>query len=191
MILSIVIPFCDSDYQFLDRAVSSIKEHVKFDDYEIIAVDNREKEKAPISIDGVNIVSKGYNLGCFDGRRFGVQHSQGKFIWNFDVDDKMVGDLFRDDIADDADVIQMFYVSNVGLRYDKLMLPLAYGFNVWSRLYKANIVKDFYNKIDRPIKVFIREDKLLFDAVCKVAHLWKYIPRVIYEYNYKKRLLKY
>ena len=97
----------------------------------------------------------------------------------------MVGDLFRDDIADDADVIQMFYISNVGLRYDKLMLPLAYGFNVWSRLYKANIVKDFYNKIDRPIKVFIREDKLLFDAVCKVAHSWKYIPRVIYEYNYK------
>ena len=42
MILSIVIPFCDNDYQFLDRAVSSIKEHVKFDDYEIIAVFQRD-----------------------------------------------------------------------------------------------------------------------------------------------------
>lgn len=185
MILSVVIPFCDSDYQFLDGAIRSIKEHIKFDDYEIIAVDNREKEKAPISIDGVNIVSKGYNLGCFDGRRFGVSYSQGIFIWNFDVDDLMVGDLYREDIKEDADVMQMYYVYNTGPRYDKKMLPVAYGVNVWSRLYKAEIVKNFYAKLEKPIKIFMREDSLLFDAVYGTAKVWKYIPKVIYEYNFK------
>jgi hypothetical protein len=185
MILSVVIPFCDNDYQFLNGAVSSIKEHIKFDDYEIIVVDNREKEKSTINIEGVKIISAGSNLKCFEGRRLGVQNSQGKFIWNFDVDDKMIGDIFIEDIKEDADVIQMFYIYNNGIRFDKKMFPFAYGFNVWSRLYKADIVKDFYSKLERPIRVLMREDKLLFDAVCKSAHYWKYIPRVIYEYNYK------
>ena len=185
MILSIVIPFCDSDYQFLDGAVNSIKKHVKFDDYEIIAVDNREKEKSTISIEDVKIVSKGYNLGCFEGRKFGVQNSQGKFIWNFDVDDLMVGDLLREDIKEDADVLQMFYIYNTGQRHDKKMLPVEYGINVWSRLYKAEILKNFYSKLERPVNIFLREDLILFDVVRKNARVWKYIPKVIYEYNFK------
>jgi len=185
MILSIVIPFCDSDYQFLDGAVNSIKKHVKFDDYEIIAVDNREKEKSIINIEDVKIVSKGYNLGCFEGRKFGVQNSQGKFIWNFDVDDLMVGDLLREDIKEDADVLQMFYIYNTGQRHDKKMLPVEYGINVWSRLYKAEILKNFYSKLERPVNIFLREDLILFDVVRKNARVWKYIPKVIYEYNFK------
>ena len=56
MILSIVIPFCDNDYQFLDGAINSIKKHIKFDDYEIIAVDNREKEKSAINIKNEKIM---------------------------------------------------------------------------------------------------------------------------------------
>ena len=185
MILSIVIPFCDNDYQFLDGAINSIKKHVKFDDYEIIAVDNREKEKSAINIKDIKIVSKGYNIGCFEGRKFGVQNSQGKFIWNFDVDDLMIGDLFREDIKEDADVLQMFYIYNTGQRYDKKMFPIEYGINVWSRLYKAEIVKNFYAKLERPVNIFLREDLILFDAVCKSARVWKYIPKVIYEYNFK------
>jgi hypothetical protein len=192
MILSIVIPFCDNDYQFLDRAVSSIKEHVKFDDYEIVAVDNREKDKSQININNVKIVSSGHNLGCFDGRRFGVSYSQGIFIWNFDVDDLMVGDLYREDIKEDADVMQMYYIYNTGPRYDQKMLPVSYGVNVWSRLYKAEIVKNFYAKLEKPIKIFMREDSLLFDAVYRTAKVWKYIPKVIYEYNFKNaRFNKY
>lgn len=185
MILSIVIPFCDNDYQFLDGAVSSIKKHVKFDDYEIIAVDNREKDKSLINISNVKVVSKGYNLGCFDGRRFGVSYSQGTFIWNFDADDLMIGDLYREDIKEDADVMQMYYAYNTGTKCDQKMFPIAYGVNVWSRLYKAEIVKNFYAKLEKPIKIFMREDSLLFDAVCGTAKVWKYIPKVIYEYNFK------
>ena len=185
MVLSVVIPFCDKDFQFLERAVSSIKRHVKFNDYEIITVDNREKEKRQVAISGVKVISKGYNLDCFDARRFGAQHSQGDFIWNFDADDLMVGDLYRKDIKDGADAIQMFYAYNNGVKFNRRMLPVAYGANVWSRLYRADIVKDFYAKLEKPVKVFLMEDKLLFDAVCKAARLWWYVPRIVYEYNYK------
>ena len=92
MLLSVVILFTDHDYMLLDRAVNSIKEHIKFSDYEIIAVDNREKKEISINIEGVKIVTQNKNLYTFEGRRFGFNNSSGDFIWNFDTDDRMVGE---------------------------------------------------------------------------------------------------
>ena len=185
-IVSVVILFCDDDSSFLERAVSSIKEHIKFSDYEIIAVDNREKDKTPISIEGVKFISKGYNLNCFEGRRFGFENSRGQYIWNFDVDDLMIGDLLKEDIKLGYDFLQMFYENRCAsgvYHLEKKHLPRGYGWNVWSRLYSRNILEKVYSKIDKPVNVFSFEDKILFDFVNSMNPTYEYIEKYIYEYN--------
>lgn len=184
--LTIIILFCDNDYQYLDRAVSSIKEHIKFNDYEIIAVDNREKEKTPINIEGVRVISKGYNLNCFEGRRFGFENSNGEYIWNFDVDDLMVGDLYLEDFKNKVDFYQIFYRCDKSTGYaqfQKKHLPRGYGWNVWTRFYSAELLKKVYSKIDKPVNVFMFEDRILFDFVSSFKPTYDYIERTIYEYN--------
>jgi glycosyltransferase involved in cell wall biosynthesis len=166
--------------------VSSIKEHIKFDDYEIIAVDNREKEKSPINIENVKIVSAGNNLGMFEGRRFGFKYTQGKFVWNFDVDDLAIGDLYLEDFKD-VDFIQTYYLYNPESNRKALLdkhLPSAYGANVWSRYYSRNILEKAYGLLNKPVIVPIFEDRLLFDLVNSFKPTYDYIERPIYQYNY-------
>lgn len=184
--LSVIILFCDEDSSFLERAISSIRQHIKFSNYEIIAVDNRERDKMPINIDGVKFISKGYNLNCFEGRRFGFENSNGKYIWNFDVDDLMVEDLFEEDIKLGYDFLQMFYTYNKGSGYvplSKKHLPRCYGWNVWSRLYNRNILQKVYSKIEKPVNVFMFEDRILFDFINSMKPTYEYIEKHIYEYN--------
>ena len=184
--LTVVILFCDDDYMLLDKAVSSIREHIKFSDYEIVAVDNREKEKVPIDIKNIKIVSKGYNLNCFEGRKFGFENSQGQYIWNFDVDDLMIGDLLKEDIKPGYDFLQMFYEnrnSSGTYHLEKKHLPRGYGWNVWSRLYNRDILKKVYSKIDKPVNVFMFEDRILFDFITSLKPTYEYIEKYIYEYN--------
>ena len=79
MILSIVILFTDRDYMLLEKVVNSIKEHIKFNDYEVIAVDNREQNKTPLNLSDVKIITNEKNLYTFEGRRTGFKHTSGKY----------------------------------------------------------------------------------------------------------------
>ena len=188
MLLSVVILFADHDYMLLDRAVSSIKEHIKFSDYEIIAVDNREENKAPINIDGVKIITQNKNLYTFEGRRFGFNNSIGDFIWNFDADDRMIGDLYEEDINPDVDFMQMFFKFDPDIKHKPILLlhkeiPRRYGPNVWSRLYNRKLLEKIYTRLEKPVVVPKFEDRILFDFVMSYKPKYEYIERPIYEYN--------
>ena len=183
MLLSIVILFCDYDICYLDRAINSIKENVKFSDYEIIAVDNRESNKDLLRLDNIKVVTKGYNLNCFEGRRFGFESSSGKYIWNFDADDLMIGKLYKEDLTG-AEAYQLFYKMDDGPTFDKRVHFSWFRQGAWCRIYKAEILEKVYSKIDRPINIFTDEDLLLLRLIQKEVKQWDYITRVIYQYNH-------
>lgn len=188
MLLSVVILFTDHDYMLLDRAVNSIKEHIKFSDYEIIAVDNREKKEISINIEGIKIVTQNKNLYTFEGRRFGFNNSSGDFIWNFDTDDRMIGDLYAEDIKPDVDFMQMFFKFDADSKRRMILLlhkeiPSHYGPNVWSRLYNRKLLEKIYSRLEKPVIVPKFEDRILFDFVMSYKPKYEYIERPIYEYN--------
>ena len=54
----------------------------------------------------------------------------------------------------------------------------------WCRIYKAEILKKVYSKIDRPINIFTDEDLLLLKLIQKEVKQWDFIARVIYQYNH-------
>jgi len=190
MLLSIVIPFCDNDYKLLDRAINSIREHIKFNDYEIVVVDNREEKKEEkISLENIKIISKGYNFYTFESRRFGFQNSTGKFIWNFDADDEMIGDLFEEDIKEDYEFLQMYYLHDEKTRPKPIPLlkrynPSLFGPCVWSRLYRRDLLEKIYTRLEKPIIVPKFEDRILFDFVLSYNPKYEYIERPIYMYNH-------
>ena len=62
-------------------------------------------------------------------------------------------------------------------------LPRAYGWNVWSRLYNRNILRKIYDRIEKPVDIFMFEDKILFDFVNSYKPKYEYIERPIYQYN--------
>ena len=191
MLLSVVVLFTDHDYMLLDRAINSIREHIKFEDYEIIAVDNREENKSQINIKGVKIITQDKNLYTFEGRRFGFYNSSGKFIWNFDADDRMIGDLFEEDIKLDMDFMQMFYSYDKDAERKPLLMhfisrPPNYGPSVWSRLYNRKLLQKIYDRLEKPVIVPKFEDKILFDFVMSYNPKYAYIERPIYEYNVSK-----
>ena len=186
MLLSVIVLFTDDDRSFLERAVSSIKKGIKFSDYEVILIDNRTNDKTEIKIDDTKIISKGYNLNCFEGRRLGFENSKGDFIWNFDVDDLMIGELYEKDINKSVDFMQMYYLFNPESNKKPILtkhLPRAYGWNVWSRLYNRNILRKIYDRIEKPVDIFMFEDKILFDFVNSYKPKYEYIERPIYQYN--------
>lgn len=187
MKLSIVILFCDSDYFYLNRCIKSVMDHIKFDDYEIITVDNRDKLRdVTLNLnDNVHLITKGYNLNCFEGRKFGCSNAKGEYIWNIDVDDLVVGDLYLSDLDKNVDFYQMYY------SYDKSNMnpivnvhkPRAYGPNVWSRLYSKSMLDSIYERIEREVNIFLSEDKVLFDLVMDIDPTYEYIQRITYQYN--------
>ena len=183
MLLSIVVLFCDYDVCYLNQAISSIKKNVKFSDYEIIAVDNRETNKDPLILDNVKVITKGYNLNCFEGRRFGFENSSGEYIWNFDADDLMIDRLYKEDLTG-AEAYQLFYKMDDGPIFDKKVHFSWFRQGAWCRIYKREILKKVYSRIDRPVNIFMREDLLLLRLVQKEVKQWDYITRVIYQYNH-------
>lgn len=190
MLLSVVIPFCDNDYMLLDRAINSIREHIKFNDYEIIVVDNREtKKEEKVILKNMKVISKGYNIYTFESRRFGCQNSQGTYIWNFDADDEMIGDLFEEDIKDGYDFLQIYYLHDENTKPRPAPLlkrypPNMFGPCVWSRLYKKDLLKKIYTRLEKPILVPKFEDRILFDFVMSYNPKYEYIERPIYMYNH-------
>lgn len=186
MILSVVILFTDYDYMLLNRAVSSIREHIKFNNYEIIAVDNRDQNKDLISIFNVKIITQNKNLYTFEGRHFGFKQSSGKYIWNFDADDVMIEDLYLEDFPlVDTDFIQINFESADKAK-PKLEFgrhPFNYGCSVWSRFYNRNILEKVYSKLEKKIYVPKFEDLLLLDLVWSLKPKYEYINKRLYQYN--------
>ena len=56
MLLSVVILFTDNDSSFLEGAIKSIRNNIKFSDYEIILVDNRNNQKEEISLNKEKVI---------------------------------------------------------------------------------------------------------------------------------------
>ena len=186
MFLSVIILFTDYDYMLLDKAINSIKEHIKFNDYEIIAVDNREQNRSFLSIPGVKIITQGKNLYTFEGRRFGFKHASGKYIWNFDADDLMIEDLYLEDFPEEEkDFIQFNYTFNDKNKKEVEFNqhPYRYGNNVWSRFYNKSILEKVYLKLEKEICVPKFEDKILLDLVWYFKPSYCYINKRIYQYN--------
>ena len=100
MILSFVILCCDKDYQMIAALLDNIrdvwnKQHVSFDTYEVIIIDNRENEKNTAvnwhtHVEHLLVHKSGKNIRQFMSRNIGVQLASGDYVWFVDADDSIL-----------------------------------------------------------------------------------------------------
>lgn len=89
--LSIVVVFCDKDYDCIPKLLEKINSRVLIS-HEIILIDNRENYKS-VKIylpDNARMYSEEYNTYQFEARRFAVQFVKGRYVWYVDADDEVL-----------------------------------------------------------------------------------------------------
>lgn len=183
MKLSVVVLFCDKDVKFLYDFLRQLESHI-FTDYEIILVDNREKDKTEIKTK-YKLIDPGENIYLFEGRRIGFENSSGEYIWFVDVDDEIIGDVYDEDFSSNADFIQFYYDANgAQIKPGNYPSVKAFGYNVWSRFYKASKLKEAYAPITkRGIKVSTFENAILLSLMLRTKPTISYLDKILYKYN--------
>lgn len=195
MFVSVVVTFCDRDIKHIDNCIDSINKHLHVN-HELIFVDNRKDQSTKISsLENQNVVSKGRNTYCLEGRRLGLDVAKGKFIWFFDVDDFMYEDIYESDlrkVKDDTYIIQFYYKTfpenyikfspNGKKIYNVRCLPR----NLWSRWFNTEELKNRLLPVKRDIDIVNCEDNFVIDLMTDKLDDYKhhvFIDKIIYLYN--------
>lgn len=183
MKLSVVILFCDKDVKYLYGFLKQLESHI-FTEYEIILIDNREKDKTQISTK-YKLIKPKENIFLFEGRRIGFENSSGEYIWNVDVDDEIIGNIYTSDFKSNADVIQFYYdVNGMQLKPGDHKPVRMFGNNVWSRFYKSSKLKEAYKPIKRrDLKIHTFEDQILLNLILQTNPTISYVDKLIYKYK--------
>lgn len=182
--LSIIVLICDNDFQHLEKSLSCIKKYIKVN-YQVVVVDNREKNNNQLPEGNYEIVKPSENTYCFEGRRIGLEKAIGKYIWYIDVDDEICDYLLPEDISNnEIDFYQMYTKTEKGG-----LTPgsfhgclLAFPDGVWSRLYRADFLREIYTPIKRNLKIVQFEDLALKELIFQKNPKVEYIDKVMYFY---------
>lgn len=188
MKLSIVIIFCDKDRKYLEDFLKSVEEKVTCE-HEVILVDNRNDKTEKIELP-YKTVSPEKDCHILEGRRLGLDEATGEYVWFVDVDDEILNGFTEEDLKDRHEtILQMNFKIN-----DKVIINLGeiknnlkcFGNNNWSRLYKAEKLKKFFEPIKRGLSLNNGEDNLIFLAMQEAKDFERdfYIFQDKYRYNY-------
>lgn len=183
--LSVIIVFCDKDYDKLEHIISSVEKYV-LANHEIILVDNRDNQK-PFETK-YKYVSKGKNCYILEGRRLGLDVAEGDYVWFVDADDDIIDFVREEDFTGRTENILQFgfkrpdseFKSNININNLS-----CYGTGVWCRFYKTEALKSFFKPIKRDIDLVNGEDRFILNAVRSLDEKSFYIfdNRSIYFYN--------
>ena len=173
--LSIVVIFCDKDYQFIESLCKEINKNVKLS-HEIILIDNREvyKDKFINLPENAFMHSVGYNAYQFEGRRLAVQFCSGKYVWYVDADDEVliVEDYWKDAISDEDVALFSAMMTDLSFKLNKsffirkaLLNNSIYLSRDWHELELKNVWNFFGCCLwDKWIKRTVLEEVIKFTA---------------------------
>ena len=118
--LSIIILFCDKDYQYIPSLLESISRKV-ICDYELLLVDNRDSHKGE-SIPEIELffkkhkgeyLTKGENLCQLAAKKWALSKAKNDYVWFIDGDDDIC-DIISDSMLNSCkgDIVAFNYVYN-------------------------------------------------------------------------------
>src|SRR5574344_1048760 len=170
--LSIVILYCDRDWQFIEKLISSINNKLKICQ-QIICIDNRQNTNEIINFQNAEIHCLGYNMYQLAARKYAMQFVKGNYVWFIDADDDIyeVDSSFSKLLENNYDIIEINYKNSdnwVGqyfieeeftkdsLCYEEMFKKMQ-GM-LWNKWINYNILKKVFLLIPDNVKVISSED---------------------------------
>ena len=182
MTLSIIIVFCDKDYQNIPKLLSQIENRVKIP-HEVITISNCEYRTPNFT----PTYAFGKNMYQMAARKKAVEYITGDYVWFVDGDDEIL-DINEDiDLSADLNIFSFSCVDSVQT-YDEEWLDSfkildfysAYGNMLWNKIFKADTVKKAFEHIPADKQIVANEDGCIYLACLyniKTVHIQS---RVIY-----------
>lgn len=185
MKLSIIILFCDRDYNYLPYLLDIIHDRVSID-HEVVLIDNRENNHDEIDTTGCIYYSFGFNATQVQGRKKGIELATGDYIWFVDGDDEivLVTSLEAQLMEHDYDIIHF------GGREEKLQTTdiLNYGtlntigVMLWNKWIKTSILRQVEELIPTDLYGSASEDTMLTIGSMKFSKTIYHSTKRIYIY---------
>lgn len=205
MDLSAIILFCDKDYQYIPSLLKQLDKKLACN-YEVIIVDNREKNKTEIS--AINefyenhngfCITPGRNLGQVVAKKTAFEQSSGKYIWFFDGDDEpcdVITQTLLDSLKEDLIVFNFGYykeeddeqtyiecsdkdeVKTTGFKDAAYLTNI--GVTCWNKFISRKILEKIFSYVKTDKVVSINEDVWLISAALNKSRTIREIPLYIY-----------
>lgn len=189
MKLSLIIPFCDKDYNYIPSLINNIEHDIRIN-HEIILLDNRDKKRnCLIDTQGVPIHSLNGNQFTFEARRRAIDFVTGDYMWFIDADDNVLPLKDEDYFKDYKDYYSHKSVSIISNFENKkeLIINQSFGHSFNDSLWQVIIKTDFWIKIIHHIppnvKLISGEDVFISNLCKKYAKSWGKTNKVLYIYN--------
>lgn len=183
--LSIIILFCDKDFQYLPALIMNIEKCV-FIPYELIFIDNRENNKEPFKLkDNWQYHSFGYNARQVRGRKKGIELAKGKYIWFVDADDSINEVSDRSLLESECDMIvfqgKADYVQRLNILSYKVLCTISVP--LWNKWIKTDVLRKVEENIPADLDGSASEDTMLVIGSMKFSKSIQYCSTKIYNYN--------
>lgn len=208
--LSIVVAFCDKDYQYIESLIDNINQSIKLN-HEIILIDNRENTDVFINFKNAKVYKKGFNSYQFEARRFSIQFCSGKYVWFVDADDKIFN--INEDLQQiDADLIcfncvcknkiirfpysivklkYLYEKSRINIlsskelcnKYSKKDIWDIFGCTLWNKWIKRDLINSVINLIPENKIIVASEDIFYSSLFITRSNTVAICSDVIYLYN--------
>lgn len=185
--LSIVILFCDKDFQYIPDLISNIKECVKIP-YQFVFIDNRENNKDEFQPEvDWKYFSFGYNARQVQGRKKGVELADGEYIWFVDADDKVleVTAEMEQLCHKNYDMIVFKESHPVVIEGQLLLRDNFYkiGVQLWDKWVKTDALRKAEELIPTDLSGIASEDTMLVMGSLKFSKTVYFHPKKIYDYQ--------
>lgn len=175
--VTVVAAFCDKDFLLVPFFLKNVEERLKIP-HDVVLVDNREKNRDVLVIEGARVYSEDRNLMTFEARRKAVLNMvKTPYTWLCDIDDELnvVTDF---DYTEDMVVFNYMYSDGKGKYYSqKNPLQMSYtvsdtsflhnmwkernGNMVWNKFIKTEILKKIYEGLPDGLEICFTEDTVL------------------------------
>ena len=209
--LSIIILFCDKDYQYIPSILSNIHTKV-FCAYELIMVDNREKTK-DIDIPEITeffkthegmYLTQGKNICQLSAKKWAFEFAKSDYVWFIDGDDDIC-DVVSDSMLNSCkgDIIAFNYVYNNESEHKIIFQERFYKNRIlrnkrifrtdeylehscvtcWNKWFSKKLLDKIFKNIPDHLKVSCNEDVYICCAALNNAHTIEERNNFIYVNN--------
>lgn len=204
MLISIIIPFYDNDYDKIPHIVNELNK-LTFSK-EVIFVDDRNDKTEDISIPSQYKLVRSHelfdNVGTFEARRSGALNAIGDYIWFIDIDDKLYN-ITRfptndEDISayeycyettnneiEKTHFLKFFGVTGMHIKdiHNIKMIINWTNLGLWNKLFKRKTILKTFETIPFLNKFIRNEDGYFYFEILKNSKLITFKLEYIYIYT--------
>ena len=204
MLISIIIPFYDNDYDKIPNIINELNK-LTFKN-EVIFVDDRNDKTKDISIPSQYKLVRSHkslnNVGTFEARRSGALNATGDYIWFVDVDDKLCNITRFPTINEDISayeychdfsnkmitktyILKFFGYTGIQIRdiHNIKLIMNRSGLGLWNKLFKRETVLKTFKSIPFLNKFIRNEDGYFYFEILKNSKLITFKLEHIYIYT--------